>query len=147
LTVYFDSGLITKWYLPERDSASALKLRDRFEPPSPLTHLHRLELANAWRLKIFRDELDPRIVELAQSDLRDDIRSGVWTSPDYSLSEVFSLSERLAIDHSAELGTRSLDILHVAAAQILGCSTLASGDKRQLHLATRIGLAVEAYRS
>lgn len=45
MTVYFDSGLITKRYLPEPDSEAALKLRDRFEPPSPLTHLHRLELA------------------------------------------------------------------------------------------------------
>lgn len=146
MTVYFDSGLITKWYLPEPDSDAALALRDRYEPPSPLTHLHRLELHNAWQLKIFRTELESRIVALARADLQEDIRSGVWFSPDYTLSEVFSLAERLAIEHSASLGTRSLGILHVAAAQLLGCTILVSGDRRQLELARQVGLHVEAYR-
>lgn len=95
---------------------------------------------------MFRGELDPSIVALAQADLRDDIRSGVWSSPNYSLNEIFSRAESLAIDHSATLGTRSLDILHIAAAQVLGCSILASGDRRQLEMARRIGMSVEAYR-
>ena len=51
--LHVDTGILTKWYLPEADSAAPLALRDRFSPPAFLTSLHRLELTNAWQLKIF----------------------------------------------------------------------------------------------
>lgn len=138
--LYVDTGIVTKWYLPEADSASALALRDRFPPPATLTRLHRLELANAWQLKVFREEISPDAVELAGNDLMDDIRSGLWHCPAEPLDEVYSRAEALAADFSARLGTRSMDILHVAAAEWLGCSPFMTGDVRQARLAESIGL-------
>ena len=40
------------------------------------------------------------------------------------------------------LGTSSLDVLHVASAQVLGCRRFVSYDERQLALAKAAGLRV-----
>jgi len=138
--IYADSGLVTKWYLPEVDSPAALALRDRYSPPAILTRLHRLELSNAWRLKQFRGELEGEAVDLATQDLMADVRAGLWYCPAEPLDDVYTRAEQLATAHSARLGTRSMDILHVAAAEILGCSHFLTGDRRQASLVEAIGL-------
>jgi len=143
--IYVDSGIVTKWYLPEADSDRALALRNRFSPPAMLTRLHRLELANAWRLKLFREELPPEAVELASDDFNADIRAGLWHCPAELLDDVYSRAEVLAADYSARLGTRSMDILHVAAAESLGCSHFLTGDRRQARLAEAINLDLIFY--
>ncbi len=144
--LYVDTGILTKWYLPEADSIAALALRDRFSPPAFLTSLHRLELANAWQLKIFRDELTADSVALARQDLVIDIRAGLWHSPIEPLAAIYSRAESLAENHSAQLGTRSMDILHVAAAEHLKCSHFLTGDRRQARLAEAIGLPLVFYK-
>lgn len=144
--LYVDTGILTKWYLPEADSTQALAFRDRFAPPAFLTSLHRLELANAWQLKIFRDELTAHAVELAHQDLIEDIRAGLWHAPVEPLAAIFSRAASLAGGHSARLGTRSMDILHVAAAEQLNCTQFLTGDQRQARLAEAIGLPLLFYQ-
>ena len=143
--IYVDTGIVTKWYLPEADSTSALALRDRFAPPAILTRMHRLELANAWRLKVFREEFLPEAVELASDDFNADIRAGLWYCPAEPLDEVYSRAEALAASYSDRLGARSMDILHVAAAELLGCSHFLTGDRRQARLAEAIKLDLVFY--
>jgi len=65
VTAYFDTSIVTKWYLPEPDSADALRVRARFAPPAVLTPLHRVELVTAWHLKVFRHEIAKGIVDQA----------------------------------------------------------------------------------
>jgi hypothetical protein len=147
LSAYFDSGIITKWYLPEPDSAAALRLRARFVPPAVLTHLHRVELVTAWHLKVFRRELDLDSARQALGDLESDVEAGVWEAPEYDLGDVHSRAESLARQHAATLGTRTLDILHVAAAVLVGARDFITGDRRQASLAEACGLEVSRYRS
>ena len=49
---------------------------------------------------------------------------------------------RLAREHTAALGTRSLDVLHVAAALALRERNFVTGDDRQAKLAAAVGLRV-----
>ncbi len=135
LSAYFDSSVITKWYLPEADSAAALRMRARYEPPAVLTHLHRVELTTAWHLKVFRRELHLDTVAQALADLENDVDAGVWAPPSYDLGDVHMRAEHLARRHAAALGTRSLDILHVAAALALGATHFVTSDQRQAALA------------
>jgi predicted nucleic acid-binding protein len=144
--IYVDSGLVTKWYLPETDSAEALALRGQYDPPALLTRLHRLELANAWRLKQFRGEMAAEAVDLASEHMMADIRAGIWHCPAEPLDEIYTRAEALAREHSATLGTRSMDILHVAAAECLACSHFLTGDRRQSRLAELIGLNLVFYK-
>jgi len=122
-------------------------MRDRFPPPAYLTSLHRLELANAWQLKIFREELTEDTINQARSDLQTDIRAGLWRVPAEPLTEIYSRAESLAQNHSARLGTRSMDILHVAAAEYMNCSHFLTGDQRQARLAEAIGLPLVFYQA
>lgn len=147
MSAYFDTGVITKWYIPEPDSSAALTIRDRFSPPAVLTHLHRVELVTAWQLKVFRRELDPASVSAAWRDLEADVADGVWMQPVYDLSSVHVRAETLAREHAAALGTRTLDILHVAASQALRTRDFVTGDARQASLAEAAGLRVTRFQS
>src|SRR5262249_7796597 len=64
----------------------------------------------------------------------------VGAPPAYDLGDVHERAERLARRHAAALGPRSLDTLHVAAAQALGISELVTGDRGQSSLAKAAGL-------
>ena len=142
MTAYFDTSVITKWYLPEPDSAEALRVRAWFAPPAVLTHLHRVELVTAWHLKVFRHEIPRGIVEQAWGHVEADIAAGLWELPAYDLVDVYSQAESISRRYTAILGARSLDILHVAAALILGAPAFITDDDRQARLARAAGLRV-----
>lgn len=142
MNAYFDTSIITKWYVREADSEAALRVRQRFEPPAVLTHLHRVELSNAWHLKLFRKEMKKAVLARAREDLQTDVDAGVWILPAYDLADVFLRAEEISSGHTPKLGTRSLDILHVAAAMELSLRTFVTGDGRQAKLASACGLRV-----
>lgn len=146
MSPYFDSSVVTKWYLPEPDSAAALRLRARFAPPAVLTHLHRVELTTAWQQKVYRKELPAAVVARALGDLGDDVAAGIWIVPAYDLVDVHSRAELLSQRHAATLGVRSLDILHVAAALALDAQEFVTNDDRQGLLAQAVGLKLVRLR-
>lgn len=78
----------------------------------------------------------------ALAQLKSDIQSGRLRRPAYDLTQVFAQAESLATSHATQICNRSLDILHVAAATELGCTTLCSFDKRQRTLAAHAQLEV-----
>jgi predicted nucleic acid-binding protein len=146
VTAYFDTSVVTKWYLPEPDSADALRIRARFAPPAVLTHLHRVELVTAWHLKVFRREIAKAIVDQAWGHVDDDVAAGLWRLPDYDPVDVYSKAELLSRRYTATLGARSLDILHVAAALVLDAAAFVTHDDRQARLAKASGLRVTTLR-
>jgi hypothetical protein len=147
VTAYFDTSVITKWYLPEPDSAEALRIRARFAPPAVLTHLHRVELLTAWHRKVFRHEITRGIVEQAWGHVQADAAAGLWERPVYDLGDVYSQAESISRQHTSILGARSLDILHVAAAIVLRATEFVTYDDRQANLARAAGLRVTTLRT
>lgn len=139
---YFDSGIITKWYVPEPNTAAALALRQRFDPPIWLTSLHRIELTAAWRLKVFRKEVAAFTITGVLADFHADVAQGIFVKPTVSEDEVARLAEDLADRYCALLGTRSLDILHVAWALAAESTHFVTGDERQARLAEAVRLPV-----
>jgi len=69
-----------------------------------------------------------------------DIANGVLVEHTVPLVDLFRAAEALVQLHTAETGARTLDILHVAAAQALGVTDLVTFDQRQQALASRLGL-------
>jgi hypothetical protein len=57
-------------------------------------------------------------------------------------SAVYETSMRLSRKHTAVLGTRSLDLIHVATAIVLGAEQMCSFDRSQWKLALAEGLAM-----
>ena len=141
-TAYFDTGVVSKWYVPEPNSPEALAIRSKFRTPVPFTPLHRLELAASWHAKVHRGEVALDAVQAALDDVESDVTAGVLSSRTAHLDAAFALAERLARRHGKAVGARSLDILHVALALELGETHFVTGDRRQATLASACALKV-----
>jgi hypothetical protein len=71
-----------------------------------------------------------------------DLAAGVFAHEDPRWADVLSEAERLSAGHSEFIGTRSLDILHVAGALVPGSERLVTFDTRQATLARAAVLRV-----
>jgi len=110
------------------------------------SHIHAIEIPNAIRLKRFRGEITKEEEAAAIRVFRGDVDAGRLARPDYDLAEVFIRAEGLSAKHSGNIGVRSMDILHVAAALECGCMGLASFDERQRKVAQLAGLKLVPVR-
>jgi hypothetical protein len=142
MNTYADSALLVKAYCPEATSAQAIALIRQATPPLPLTHLHELEIRNALRLKRHRGELTDAELAGALAHFQSDIDEGLLAKPGYDLAQVFREAEALSSKHAVTTGARSLDVLHVAAAVVIGVQEFASFDRRQRETAAQAGLKV-----
>jgi predicted nucleic acid-binding protein len=139
---YFDSSVLVKVYCFETSSPQALTLIRQVEPPLLFTPLHAIEIKNALRLKRHRKELTLFQMRGAIKNLEQDIESGFLHVPNLDFRAVFDHAEFLSAAHTEIIGARSLDILHVAAASLLGTRLFVSFDRRQRSLATKAGLKI-----
>jgi predicted nucleic acid-binding protein len=140
LTTYLETSFLVSLYTLDANSAAAAAAMRSATGPFPLTSFCELELANAIELRIFRREITAAQAKLALADLNGDLTSGVFHSV-ATPSSVYEEALRQARRHTAVLGTRTLDILHVAAALKLGLQELYTFDRRQAQLARATGLA------
>ena len=107
--------------------------------PLLLSSLGELELMNALQLHLFRREVDKSELRTALASFRADVDSGILMIKPMS-EAIYEEARRLSARWSAKLGTRSLDILQVAAAIVLGADTFHTFDDRQKKLAKAAGL-------
>ena len=143
MDAYFDSAIIVKLYVRETTSVDAIALVSQQAAPYLLTHWQALEVRNAIRLKAFRGELSATEMTASLAALEQDIAAGRWQTPAYDRFVVEQKAEELSQQHSAALGCRTLDIIHVAAALVLETKTFITFDTRQKKLAVLAGLAVK----
>jgi predicted nucleic acid-binding protein len=140
LSVYVDTGILVKSYVFEEDSPEAIALIEAAGDPLIFSHVHEIEIPNAIRLKRFRGEITRAEEAAAIRVFRSDVDAGRLVRPDYDLAEVFIQAERLSAKFSGDHGSRSLDVLHIAAALQSGCVSLASFDERQRKIGALAGL-------
>lgn len=139
---YLDTSSLVALYFPEEKTEPLIAhLRRR---PSPLlfTWLHEVELTNGLQLKLFRKEATAAAVTATLNSMRADVESGVLHQPQTSWPAVFATTLRLSTSHSRALGTRTLDLLHVAAAITFDAAEFVTGDDRQARAAAKEGLEV-----
>lgn len=140
--VYIDTGILVKSYVFEADSPEAIAIIEAVGDPLIFSHVHAIEIPNAIRLKRFRGVITRLEETAAIRVFLTDVDAGRLARFDYDLAEVFIRAERLSAKHSGDIGTRSLDVLHVAAALECGCTGFASFDERQRKIAALSGLKV-----
>ena len=141
MSVYADTSLLASLYFPDAHSAEAARRIEQLPLPVLITPLGELELVNAGQLRLFRKEVRPAEARAAHAAFRVDLRNGVFAMRALP-EEVFVRAMQLASKWTANLGTRSLDILHVAAAIALRVDSFHSFDERQRKLAKAAGLVV-----
>lgn len=143
MRLYLDTSALAKLYYPEPESAAVERWVGEREGPMLFTPLHELELTNAFALKLFRNEITQDQLESVLSAIHNDRSSSVLQAISPDSGDVYRHAVRLAREHTSRLGTRSLDVAHVATAMVATCDAFLTNDARQLQLATTAG--VEAF--
>jgi predicted nucleic acid-binding protein len=142
MKTYLDTSILVKSFVWESDSPAAIAIVEAAGEPLAFTHLHEIEIPNAIRLKRFRGEITRAQEIAAIRAFRTDVDAGRMARPAYDFTAVFIRAEQLSARCSGEIGTRSLDLLHVAAALEAGCTAFASDDERQRKCAALAGMTV-----
>jgi hypothetical protein len=98
------------------------------------------ELENAFRLAEFRKLIASGDGERIIDQYRQDINDGRIVEYPCNLAEALKKARQLSASHTAESGHRGFDILHVAAALVMGASEFLTFDRNQSRLAQVVHL-------
>jgi predicted nucleic acid-binding protein len=143
MPAYADTSFLVRIYTPHADSLKALNWLQKARQALPFTQIHRHELRNAIRLRVFRGEISSEQRKLALAEIESDLNDDILRHTPISWTEAFRQAEDLGAAHTEELGVRSIDLLHVAVALTLGATELLTYDERQASLAQAAGLKIK----
>ncbi|MCD6396451.1 MAG: type II toxin-antitoxin system VapC family toxin [Spirochaetaceae bacterium] len=139
MKLYIDSSVLVKLYYPEPESKQFSEWIIKQKQPILFTQFHELEMVNAFALKVFRNEISEENFNAFQGIIKKDKGVGILEVINPDWSEVLQEAIKISKLNSSVIGTRSLDIIHVASADILNCDTFLTNDKRQLSAALAMG--------
>jgi predicted nucleic acid-binding protein len=141
LVIYLDTSAFIKLYLREDGSEAINQLVTAQDDPLPVWDMLEAELLNAFRLKVFWKELSQDEADTLTELFKSRKQKGHYHVPELNRIAMMETFNKLTT-HTAELGCRTLDILHVACALQLHPTPFATYDQRQRALAKRVGLEV-----
>jgi predicted nucleic acid-binding protein len=139
LKVYADPSFIVSLYSPDVNSAAAALTMQASSTERFVTTFGELEVVNAMGLRIFRKEVTPAQAQASLREFEKDLRDGVFHLRGLADS-VLERARELSRQTTAKLGTRTADLLHVAAALDFGVDCLYTFDQHQRKLAQTLRL-------
>jgi predicted nucleic acid-binding protein len=137
---YADSSFLVSCYVVDANTPQAKSWLSLAGVALPFTSLHALEVRNAFELGVFRRYFTVADAASAWSNVKSDLRSGRLVKMAVKWPVAFRVAARLAEGNSNTIGSRSLDILHVATAKAMRVKEFLSFDIRQRTLAAAVGL-------
>jgi len=143
VSLYADTSVLFSLYVTDANSPRADAWRQANPVPIGFTGFHRIELRNALSLAVFQQRLTTAESLAAWQEVQQDLASGVLVAKPDLWEKLVREAESLAEQHTPGIGSRSLDILHVAAALVLGATEFCTFDTRQGKLAQLAGLHVQ----
>lgn len=138
--VYVDPSALRSLYVHDDRSLRFCRWRQRLGGSLPLTRFGRSEIVNSAQLAVHRKLIDADTARAALADFEGDLSEGRLTLVDALWRRTLDLAAELSARHTPRLGTRTLDVLHVATAVVLGTTHFVSYDQRQSTLAKTLGL-------
>lgn len=140
MNAYPDTSFLASLYVSDVNTPEAERALGSLQPVMILTLLHEVELTNAFQLLVFRKLITAPQAAAAQHKFEKNVEILGPLRP--IASDVLARAVDLARRHTARLGARSLDILHVAAALTMDAEAFLTFDIRQRKMATAEGLRV-----
>jgi predicted nucleic acid-binding protein len=104
-----------------------------------MTPLHVAEWTHAIEQHVFRKAISRREADRLLQQFQKHRSQNLWREAPVS-DRAFEVCARLAHQHAARLGVRTLDTLHVASALELKAVLFWTFDERQAKLALAVGL-------
>lgn len=142
--IYLDSGLLVSLYCLDANSAAAAMALQTAKAKLLITTLGELETVNAFSLRVFRKEITATQADIARQTFQKDIGAGVFLLRAVP-EPAFERAKALSRQSTPKLGTRTADLLHVAAAVELGAAGLFSFDLQQRKMAQAAGLKLNRW--
>lgn len=139
MKIYADTSFLVSLYSLDANSSVAAQTIRESCGERYITVLGELEVLNAFELRVFRKELSMQQVQTSLDDFEEDLANGILLLRPLS-EQVFERARQLSRQTTARLGTRTADLLHVAAALELDVDSLFSFDQQQRKLARTLGL-------
>lgn len=141
MIVYADTSFLFSLYVPDSNSSAAAAVMKRIKPPLVATDFAEFEFINALNWRIFRKQLRASEVQAVLLSFSTDVHDGLIRMLPISAA-TFGHARRIAGTQTRLLGTRALDVLHVASAVALRASLFCTFDKNQARLASALGLRI-----
>ena len=138
--VYVDPSALSRLYLHQAGSREMAAWRSKTEGPLLVTHHGRVEIINAICRSLFLGQLDAHQAAEALADLQADFQAGHLHPADLLWRAALDRAGELSRKYTPTLGTRTLDVLHVACALELKLRHFLTFDLRQQQLAQAVGL-------
>ena len=134
--IYVDPRALRCLYLHDERSRAFCAWRRRLRGSLPITRHGYAELVNAIALAAFRSDVPREVADGATADLV----AGRLRLLDLAWRRALDTAADLSRRHTPLLGTRSLDVLHVASALTLAMTGLVTYDDRQAKLVKAVKL-------
>jgi predicted nucleic acid-binding protein len=141
LIVYADTSFLFSLYVPDANSSAAAAIMKRIKPPLLATDFAEFEFINAVNWRIFRKELRTSEEQAVLLSFSMDVHAGLIRVVPISAA-TFAHARRIARTQTRLLGTRALDVLHVASALALRAGSFCTFDMNQAKLAAALGLRI-----
>jgi predicted nucleic acid-binding protein len=145
LNGYADTAFLMSLYGRDANSPRAVALAAKHKPVFFLTEFGELEFANAVERLLFSHRAGAywtrSEAQAVRNRLEQHVNAGVFQLRPVP-SETWQTAIRLSRQYTAKLGTRTLDVLHVALAMSLQPDVFFTFDRRQWKLAKAVGLRV-----
>jgi predicted nucleic acid-binding protein len=142
--IYLDTSLVVSLYCLDANSAAAAAALRAAKSPLLITALCELETVNAFGLRVFRKELAGSQLDAVRQNFEKDLRAGVFLLRELP-PPAFTRARQLSQQLTAKLGTRTADLLHVAAALELGATRFFTFDLQQRKMAQAAGLKLNRW--
>lgn len=135
MVICCDTSFLFSLYGNDPNTGAALGWVRNQPHPLRISKLNQFELANALRFAEFRKALPPGTAVECLADFETDLEKGLLQVENCNLAEILDEAGRISAAHTLAKGTRSFDILHVAAALKIGATTFLTFDRNQRQLA------------
>ena len=139
---YLDTGLVVKLIVEEPLSARVREFLKRRAVAVAYPRLIEIEPVNTLHAKRFREEITPAELKQCLALVGDLLNEGRFFRPSLSLDDVALESLHMLPAITTSTGCRTLDLMHVASAKLLGWREFVSSDQRQLQAAAKANLKV-----
>jgi len=137
---YADTSFLFSLYATDANSIKADAWRLANPEPLPFTAFHRLELRNGLSLALFQQRLTLVEIQAAWQEVETDFAAGLLVGRGGLWHRVLVEAETSALNDTPVVGSRTLDVMHVATAKLIGTTEFCTFDTRQSTLAGRLGL-------
>ena len=139
---YIDTSALIKLYVAEPQSEKVEKFIDTLSPPL-ISSLSILEWHCAMNRRLRTGAFDEHYHQMARAEFARHLASGAFRV--HALHEGLYAQATYLLDSVSPLSLRTLDALHLAAAQSAQARSIATADKVMAQAATQLGLQTTTF--